>query len=148
MSLPTTKNIMDCVDGAINATKREEMYAYKEAAALAIKQLEDAIPVWVPVAERMPPSGLPVLAYFTNELGNGRRARAEWIAQWAQLYEGDADPEEVGCEEDPKGDWYIQQGWYESPLEAEESYRLSGVVTHWMPLPPPPESRDVEGRKA
>lgn len=38
--LPTAKSIMDCVDSAINATKREEMYAYKEAAALAIEQLE------------------------------------------------------------------------------------------------------------
>lgn len=38
----------------------------------------------------------------------------------------------VVCAEYYKGDWV----WYEGSQE----YSLEGIVTHWMPLPEPPEN--------
>ncbi len=36
-----TKEIMDCVDEAINATKRERMHAFRDAVRCAVEQLEE-----------------------------------------------------------------------------------------------------------
>lgn len=37
---PRSKEIMECVDEAINCTQRERMHAYKDAARCAVEQLE------------------------------------------------------------------------------------------------------------
>jgi hypothetical protein len=130
--------LVDALEDLLEQTDEAWRKALDERDA-ARRALSEGVQKWIPAGERMPPPGKPVFAYFKNELGNGRTARAEWIAQWSQPYEGEAEPEEVGCEENAAGDWYIQEGWWESPVEAEDAYRLSGTVTHWMPLPEAPK---------
>lgn len=69
---------------------------------------------WVPVAERLPESGVPVLI---NYIGNfGGEMHPDGVAVWM----------EHGC-------W-----WWEGSLESccEE---VNVHVTHWMPLPEAPE---------
>lgn len=58
--------------------------------------------------------------------------------------------------DDPPEDWWDEDGdkctnpepgWYESQIETETNYLLTGV-THWMPLPPSPNKADMpSGRK-
>jgi hypothetical protein len=93
---------------------------------------------WVPVAERMPASGVTVLACYTNSAGKWRRIRAMWIA--AKSYE--SGPESDMGEYDEDTDCYCDpEGWYEKIDNWPEYTACSvneGVVSHWMPLPAAP----------
>lgn len=99
---------------------------------------------WVPVAERMPKSGVTVLACYTNRAGNVRRIRAEWVA--AKTIESD-DDSEIGEYDEATDCCYDPEGWYEK-IDNWGDYSSvvvnEGEVTHWMPLPahhdasPPP----------
>ena len=86
----------------------------REAAALVAK--ESAEPLerrWIPVTERLPEYGVRVLAF-------NMRAKNKYIGIWTR-------------EKDP-GDgndcWFDSAGWWYAFDE----------ITHWMPLPEPPET--------
>ena len=74
-----------------------------------IEDLEDQIPRWVPVTERMPPEGESVLV----------------LAQYSQQVWGSCWANHVASHRN--GKW----------SEDVESNEVS-VVTHWMPIPPDP----------
>ncbi len=94
---------------------------------------------WVPVTERMPASGVTVLACYTNSAGNVRRIRAEWIA--AKTIESDTDSE-ISEYDEATDCFYDPEGWYEK-IDNWGDYSsvavVEGEVTHWMPLPAPPQ---------
>lgn len=96
---------------------------------------------WVPVAERMPASGLPVLACYKNSHGNWRRIRAEWVAAKTQE---SGDNSDIGEYDEATDTYYDPQGWYERIDNWDDGFSAVGVnqgeVTHWMPLPAPPQS--------
>ena len=95
---------------------------------------------WVPVAERMPASGAVVLACYRNTLGNWRRIRASWIA--AKTEESGSESE-IGEYDDATDTYYDPEGWYEQ-IDNWPDYTAcavhEGEITHWMPLPAPPQS--------
>ena len=95
---------------------------------------------WVPVAERMPKSGVTVLACYTNRAGNVRRIRAEWVA--AKTIESD-DDSEIGEYDEATDCCYDPEGWYEK-IDNWGDYSSvvvnEGEVTHWMPLPAHPDT--------
>lgn len=96
---------------------------------------------WVPVTERMPASGVTVLACYTNSAGNVRRIRAEWTA--AKTIESDAESE-IGEYDEATDCFYDPEGWYEKIdnwLDYSSVAVVNGEVTHWMPLPAPPRFR-------
>ena len=94
---------------------------------------------WVPVTERMPASGVTVLACYTNSAGKVRRIRAEWVA--AKTIESDADSE-ISEYDETTDCYYDPEGWYEK-IDNWGDYSsvavVEGEVTHWMPLPAPPQ---------
>jgi hypothetical protein len=97
---------------------------------------------WTPVAEAMPKSGVIVLAYYTNVLGEPRRIRAQWVAAQTQ----EADCESENCEYDEGTDTYwTPEGWYECIDNWDEysSVFVSEKITHWMPLPPGPDEAAI-----
>jgi hypothetical protein len=67
---------------------------------------------WIPVSERLPEDRATILAAFKN--------REILTATYYKRYEGFGGVENY---------WHIE-GWH------------SGNVTHWMPLPQPPEERE------
>lgn len=87
---------------------------------------------WIPTADRMPPSGTPVLA----DTGHKHPIRACWIAKFSEEvgasdFDGDEDYDE-------KTDTsYWPEGWYEWNRYEETHWRVDVPVTHWMPLPLP-----------
>lgn len=95
---------------------------------------------WVQVAERLPDSGKTVLACYRNGAGRLRRIRAVWIA--AKSCEACPDSE-IGEYDDASDTYYEPEGWYEK-IDNWEDYTsvavYQGTVTHWMPLPAPPQS--------
>ena len=93
---------------------------------------------WVPTAERMPASGVTVLACYRNSLGNWRLIRAQWV----KAKNVEANPEsEIGEYDEETDTYYDPEGWYEA-IDNWDDYThvavYQGEVTHWMPLPPPP----------
>ena len=95
---------------------------------------------WVPVTERMPASGVTVLACYTNSAGKVRRIRAEWVA--AKTIESDADSE-ISEYDETTDCYYDPEGWYEK-IDNWGDYSSvvvnEGEVTHWMPLPAHPDA--------
>ena len=85
-----------------------------EAQAKEIENLRGQLPRWIPVEERLPEYGVRVLA--------------------TDMYEGD-DYTGIWTREENKDDadgcWYDDHGWWHA----------SDDVTHWMPLPKPPEAK-------
>ncbi len=88
---------------------------------------------WIKVTHRLPESGVPVLAFVTNESGKTRRIRAQWCAKFTE--ESDGDDAEY-CEE--KDTYYSPEGWYESNEYDEVNWFVHDPVSHWMPLPEGP----------
>lgn len=101
-------------------------------------------PRWVRVAERMPASGVVVLACYKNSHGNWRRIRAEWVAEKTQE---SIDPSILGEYDEATDTYYDPQGWYERIDNWDDGFSAVGVtqgeVTHWMPLPEPPALPDL-----
>jgi hypothetical protein len=104
-------------------------------------QLEQEPVVWIPVAQRMPESSVTVLAYYKNSHGHDRRIRALWVQAKTLEASGDWDGD---CDYDEEADtYYCPQGWYECMDNWDEFRSIfvhEGEITHWMPLPPAPNT--------
>lgn len=106
-------------------------------AMLALKSVK-----WIPVAEQLPEAEQEVLVYCKCGRG-GYICEALYIPP--ETYREDSGYEwdwEV-CDKynEERDDYAINPGWYERVHNWDE-YSCVGVqdpVTHWMPLPEPPE---------
>lgn len=106
----------------------------------------DLFGVWVPVAERLPKAGRRVLVTALNGIHVWRTVAQYWPAGTMDASDWD-DPPEDWWDEDGDKCTNPEPGWYESQIETETNYLLTGV-THWMPLPPSPNKADMpSGRK-
>lgn len=92
-----------------------------EAQAKEIEKLRGQLPRWIPVEERLPEYGVRVLATDMYE-------EDDCTEIWTRKEYPD-DPED-GC-------WIDDRGWWHAFDE----------VTHWMPLPEPPEVGPIEEAK-
>lgn len=93
---------------------------------------------WIACDERMPDSGVTVLACYQNQNGKWRRIRASWVAAKTQPSDSESD---FGEYDEASDCYYDPEGWYEQ-IDNWPEYTActvdEGRVTHWMPLPPPP----------
>ncbi len=95
-----------------------------------------ATPRWVPISERLPTAGVPVIAFVApNEYGKTRRIRAQYAPPLT--LEMDCDSE-GGIYDEATDCYYCEEGWYETNEYEEVNWNVGGVVTHWMALPLPP----------
>jgi hypothetical protein len=91
---------------------------------------------WVPVSEKLPPPGVPVLAFVQNH-GHGkftRRIRAQYAASKTL----EAFDDEEGEYDEKRDAYFVKPGWYETNEYEETHWAVSDPVTHWMKLPDPP----------
>ena len=85
-----------------------------EQQAARIAELEAKVPRWIPVTERLPENGVPVLVNYIGN--NSGKYHPDAIAVWT----------DYGC------------FWWEGSLE--DCYaEVAMPITHWMPLPGWPE---------
>lgn len=85
-----------------------------EAQAKEIENLRGQLPRWVPVEEHLPENGVPVLInYIASSDG---KYHPDGTAVWT----------DYGC------------FWWEGSLEDCDT-EVAVPITHWMPLPEPPE---------
>ena len=89
----------------------------REAAALVTKESAELLERrWIPVEERLPENGVPVLInYIASDDG---KYHPDGTAVWT----------DYGC------------FWWEGSLEDCDT-EVAVPITHWMPLPEPPEAK-------
>lgn len=90
---------------------------------------------WISVKDRLPGTGVKVIAYFINELGKDRRIMAFHCPIFTIEAEADCECDEY-CEANDT--YYLKPGWYEQNEFDDFYYSVVATVTHWMPLPEPP----------
>ena len=95
---------------------------------------------WNSVEDRLPETGQPVLAFYRNQIGKGRRICAEYLAPKSRVADQLSDPDTESVEYDEEaGEYYWLPGWYERIDNWEEYSHLTvteGDISHWMPPPP------------
>lgn len=109
----------------------------EEAARLYAKQ-----PKWIPVTERLPESGVHVLAACRVKwLGGGGRSYVCDAFHTAPKTEVCNYSDDIDMEYDEETDEdYMPEGWWEV-IKNWDDYSCVAIgdfVTHWMPLPTPP----------
>ena len=95
--------------------------------------------VWIPVADQLPKTGQRVLVTALNGLHVWRTVAQYWPAGTMDASDWD-DPPEDWWDTDGNTCTNPEPGWYEAQIETEVQYLLHGV-SHWMPLPPSPNTQ-------
>ena len=102
---------------------------------------------WIPVTERLPESGAHVLICcemhrYGGEIA-GKYVCDGYYAEASKII-ADGFPDECDSEYSEQDDeYYLREGWYEVIKNWDDynSVVVNDFVTHWMPLPEPPEDR-------
>ena len=94
---------------------------------------------WINVRDRLPASGVRVIFSWLNDYHPPKRRTSTGF--YASRFSIDASdfPEHEDYEySEEKDQFFVDVGWYEEGAQGEYFYPQVGV-THWMPLPRPPE---------
>jgi hypothetical protein len=101
---------------------------------------------WISVAERMPPAGTKVLAFYRNSMGVSRRICAEYIGKHQRdAFDFDSDYGDTDYDEASDQYYWRVDNWDElTHLAVTE-----GEITHWrvMPAVPGLDARQSGGAK-
>lgn len=98
---------------------------------------------WVSVKQRLPEKEQEVLLLCQTNRGYKYQCIGFYIPEGTFRDDTDIDWDEEVCDEydEERGDYLVNSGWYEAVNNWDE-YRaiwIADKVTHWMPLPEPPE---------
>lgn len=96
-----------------------------------------AVPTWQAIETH--PHNRPVLVFYKNALGNGRRVRATYYDAGTLNMDEDATEEHAD-----EGGMNLHPGWFEETEACEVLMPLEAPPTHWMYLPPSPEDTETQ----
>lgn len=133
---------------AADKIKQLNNFTDSQCARLLIKnqKLQAAIPHWISVKDRLPENEEDVLIAYTRK---GLRGDVYFCVGMAFHTDGRTNTEDsaytwqtdyMDMSYDEEADAYIiPEGWWETVDFGEEFSAVDMPVTHWMPLPEPPE---------
>ena len=96
---------------------------------------------WISVEDELPTSK-NVLVHYKNSLGRYRIVKAFYAPQ--STIESNSESDAYDEYDEEKDTYYLKQGWYECIDNWEEWSSIfihEGEITHWMPLPEPPNDQ-------
>ena len=107
---------------------------------------------WISVNDRLPKAEERVLVCVENKYaGKTYKNVVTGMHEDGTVYREDSDWmfndfDELRTYDEEKDDWIIPEGWWEYTLynEENENYIIDGNVTHWMPIPEPPQEEPHE----
>ena len=91
---------------------------------------------WIPVTEKLPENGRYVIWTYLNSYWKLRVIQCYYTRKW--ITEAWEDPYGFGEYDEEKDEYYIPEWWYECNETDEINYKTEWEVTHWQPLPLPP----------
>ena len=122
--------------------KRWNWFWYMKLILADVKKRISSIHIqqeWIPVsAEILPENEQNVLWTFKNSVWKKIVIRCFYARKFqVEMYD---DPYEFWEYNEEKDEYYLPEWWYECNEYEEINYRVSDTVTHWMPLPLPPNN--------
>lgn len=106
---------------------------------------------WVSVEERLPKAEKEVRLFCITSNGYKYQCQGFYVPPGMHRDDSDYSWDWECCEQydEDSGDYFVNPGWYESCQNWDEysAFRVADKVTHWMPLPEPPERCPQEGEE-
>lgn len=107
---------------------------------------------WVSVEDRLPKAEKEVRLYCITPNGYKYQCQGFYVPPGMLRDDSDYSWGWECCDEydEDSDDYFVSPGWYESCHNWDEysAFRVADKVTHWMPLPAPPDRRPPEGENA
>lgn len=105
----------------------------------AASELSAGLGAWIPVTERLPKGGFPVLVACGKKVLRAAHAGKFELDEKNWGWFNDGDGSDYNEENDTS---YWPEGWYEWNEHEEIHWQLDNEPTHWMPLPEAPNARN------
>lgn len=106
---------------------------------------------WVSVEERLPKAEKEVRLFCITPNGYKYQCQGFYVPPGMLRDDSDYSWDWECCDEydEDSDDYFVNPGWYESCHNWDEysAFRVADKVTHWMPLPEPPERCPQEGEE-
>ena len=104
---------------------------------------------WISAEERLPDAEEEVSLYCVTSWGYRYQCQGFYVPPGTRRDDSDYSWDRECCKEydEESDDYLVNPGWYECTHNWDD-YSACGIndkVTHWMPLPEPPESHPPEG---
>lgn len=112
----------------------------------------DAIPTltpqWISVKERLPEAEQEVcVACKTRTFGYRYQCQGFYVPRGVYREDSEFAWDYEACDEydEERDDYLVNEGWYERIHNWDEygAVSISDIVTHWMPLPDPPNGKEA-----
>jgi hypothetical protein len=109
---------------------------------------------WIPVGERLPKTEMRVQVCAETRCSNGKVYRHITNAMYEDgtVWREDSDWnfnnfDNIENYDEEQDDWRIPEGWWEYTIynNDEGNCPIDDFVTHWRPLPKPPEGVEQDG---
>lgn len=145
LTLDTSKgHYGEFMDGSEVAFTSREIAAFVEQMPTLAPQSE-----WVRVEERLPKAEKEVRLFCITSNGYKYQCQGFYVPPGMHRDDSDYSWDWECCEQydEDSDDYFVNPGWYESVHNWDEysAFGIADKVTHWMPLPAPPEKeRDHE----
>ena len=99
---------------------------------------------WIKCSDRLPEHGKEVLALMKySDTNRQTMLMGCYLERFTEESDLEAESYDEYCEEDDT--YYMREGWFELIANWPDFYCINvceGTVTHWMPLPLPPEDSE------